>query len=419
MKEFVVIDLGASSGRVLVGSAPGRLREAARFPVAAKTAADGRLRWDLAGLAASVRAALTRLAEQLEEPPCAVSCDSWSQDLVFLGGGGKELADALCYRDPLLAEGPALLKAAGVDLPGRIATASQLAVFRKHAPRMLAEARVALHIADWVNYLLCGVPRANFSMLSAGRLLDAQGGLDRTLFAKLDIAADLFPPMAAAEVIGHMSGAWPAFFRDVPVVSGVSHDSAAAFLALDPAPGEAAAVLGTWLMAATDAPAGRGTIGLLPGRAVVSGGAPGMWAQNQCIEAWRKEGSFPGFDAFAREIAASHFDGSYRAVWSDKALTPEIIAGDFRRRGEAPPLTRGDLGRALNRGVAEELKSLLERLTKEAGRPVRSLVLGGGGAASPTLVGTIAEVTGCSCRIGALEATGAGNLIAQRQALRG
>ena len=419
MKEFVVIDLGASSGRVLVGSAPDRLREAARFPVAAKTASDGRLRWDLAALASSVRAALTRLAEQLEEPPCAVSCDSWSQDLVFLDGGGNRLADALCYRDPLLAEGPALLKAVGIELPGKIATASQLAVFRKHAPRMLAEARYALHIADWVDFLLCGVPRANFSMLSAGRLLDAQGEIDRALFAKLDIASDLFPPMAAVEVIGRVSDTWPALLRGVPVVSGVSHDSAAAFLALDPAPGEAAAVLGTWLMAATAAPAGRGTVGITPGHAVVSGGAPGMWAQNQCIEAWRKEGGFPGFDAFAREIAASHFDGGYRAVWSDKALTPESIAEDFRRRGEAPPVTRGDFGRALNRGVAEELKTLLEKLGKETLRPIRSLVLGGGGAASPTLVETIAEATGLPCRIGALEATGAGNLIAQRKALRG
>ena len=94
-----------------------------------------------------------------------------------------------------------MLKAVGIDIPGKIATASQLAVFRKHAPRMLAEARYALHIADWVDFLLCGVPRANFSMLSAGRLLDAQGEIDRALFTKLDIASDLFPPMAAEEKV--------------------------------------------------------------------------------------------------------------------------------------------------------------------------------------------------------------------------
>src|SRR6476660_1349291 len=95
--RVAAVDLGATSGRVMVGTVgPGRLTlaEVHRFPNAAVTAADGSLRWDVARLHREVLAGL-RAAGRAD----AVGIDGWAVDYALLDVSGDLLGQPYCYRD--------------------------------------------------------------------------------------------------------------------------------------------------------------------------------------------------------------------------------------------------------------------------------------------------------------------------------
>jgi rhamnulokinase len=98
------IDLGAGSGRALVGGvgeAGFGFREVHRFHYAPRLAA-GRLRWDAVGLLSGIRAGLRLACNAAAEegtPVASVGVDSWGVDYALLDGGGNLVEEPICYRD--------------------------------------------------------------------------------------------------------------------------------------------------------------------------------------------------------------------------------------------------------------------------------------------------------------------------------
>jgi len=421
-QRHIVIDLGASSGRVLSGGKTGEFCEHYRFQVNSRQH-HGRLRWDLAELKNNIFQGLTRTLDELDDEVLSISCDSWSQDFVLLDNTGKLLCDPVCYRDELLAEAPGILQTCGIALPGKISTLHQLAVMQKYEPELLAKAHTLLNIADYINYLLSGSARCNYSMLAAGNLLNSNGGLARENLQKLAITPAIFAKTASVEVIGKVQKVFPVKLQGVPVISGVSHDTAAAFIAVPPCPGEAVIILGTWAMAGIVVDPSKAAkcdklLGITPALAAYSGGVPGMWAINSCIEEWKKSHEFPGFAEFDRQSAESTFSGSFRARWADAPITPETITRYFCERNEKAPETLGDYGKALNCGIAETLQELLQNLQQQSGITLNKLLVCGGGSRNKPLLQLLERHTNCQVTTGTVEATALGNLICQQQALQ-
>lgn len=412
----IVIDLGASSGRIILAHDDGKLDEFCRFEV--KNCRDSnRLCWDHIALLEAVRSGLHDLAGSLTEKPLGVSCDSWAQDFVLLDKEGKVFTAPVCYRDGALEKAPECLAKLGIGEVSRISTVSQLALLRVMYPEKLDRAAALLHIADWINYELGHGLFGNYSMFSAGKLLDDREKIDVERLAKLGLPESFLPPPVSCRITGQLDDSWPEILRGVPVISGVSHDSAAAFTALPAAGDEAAVILGSWMMLGCSCEARRApqVIGIVPGKAVMIASGVGMLPQTQCIAAWKKAGIFPGFAAFDRETAASGFGGSFRAVWTEKSLEPSDVAEFFRQQKQPVPEKTGDFGKALCRGLAEELAEKVEQLSRDSGRKIRKLVIGGGGSKSEPLMDMIRQVTQCECRKSFAEATGMGNLLAQQR----
>src|SRR5690606_23142388 len=101
MPRYLAFDLGASSGRAVLGTLDGdamRMEEVHRFttPVAER---DGHLFWDLDALWADLQAGL-RHALAAAPDLRSLSVDSWAVDYVPLGDDGQPLRLPFCYRDP-------------------------------------------------------------------------------------------------------------------------------------------------------------------------------------------------------------------------------------------------------------------------------------------------------------------------------
>ena len=111
--RVAAIDLGASSGRVVMGYGTDRgfsLREVHRFPNQPRPVG-GVLRWDARALFAGVRDGLRAAAA--DGPVDAVSVDGWAVDYGLLDGGGELIADPASYRDPR--SGPPFAAVTGAD----------------------------------------------------------------------------------------------------------------------------------------------------------------------------------------------------------------------------------------------------------------------------------------------------------------
>jgi rhamnulokinase len=98
------IDLGAGSGRALVGSVGAggvHFQEAHRFQYAARPNA-GHLRWDASRLFEGITTGLERAAAVATEHGArlaSVGVDSWAVDYGLLDAGGHLIEEPICYRD--------------------------------------------------------------------------------------------------------------------------------------------------------------------------------------------------------------------------------------------------------------------------------------------------------------------------------
>ena len=102
MAAATAVDLGSSSGRVVVGTCDGNslaLEEVHRFPHAAR-AVNGDLAWNLDGLAAQIDVGIAKSLRGRTVPVRSVAVDTWGVDYVLLAPGGERHGEGHTYRDP-------------------------------------------------------------------------------------------------------------------------------------------------------------------------------------------------------------------------------------------------------------------------------------------------------------------------------
>ena len=255
--RFAAVDLGASSGRVMVGEVGPdtlRLTAAARFPNDPVRTDDG-LHWDIEALFDHAVAGLAKA--YAEGPLTTIGVDSWAVDYGRLRDG-RLIGQPFHYRDERrTAEGPAAVAALiGAEELYRRNGLQYLpfnTLYQLAADTGLAEADALLLIPDLVATSLAGNHVTERTNASTTGLLDVTTrewdtelmlrlGLDPTLFSDLvdpgDVVGDLLPHVA--DQVGGM----------VPVVAVGSHDTASAVVGVPMQTDDAAYVsLGTWALA--------------------------------------------------------------------------------------------------------------------------------------------------------------------------
>ena len=102
MLKMLAIDLGASSGRGIVGSFDGNklyLNENHRFPNE-PVLINGSFRWDIMRIFHEIKLALGKCAISDDRDIASVGIDTWGVDFVCIGKDGQLLGNPYCYRDP-------------------------------------------------------------------------------------------------------------------------------------------------------------------------------------------------------------------------------------------------------------------------------------------------------------------------------
>jgi sugar (pentulose or hexulose) kinase len=101
VKEYIAVDLGAESGRVMLGAVGDEklsLQEIHRF--ANKPIEEhGSLRWNFEALLSEVKAGISKAARAAEAQVSGIGFDSWGVDFGLIGGDGELIENPYHYRD--------------------------------------------------------------------------------------------------------------------------------------------------------------------------------------------------------------------------------------------------------------------------------------------------------------------------------
>ncbi|MFJ8079230.1 rhamnulokinase family protein [Streptomyces sp. NPDC096205] len=436
VKAYAAVDLGASSGRVMVGRVgldSLELAEAHRFANRPVRVPEG-LRWDILGLYAGVLDGL-RAAGQVD----SVGIDSWAVDYGLLDADGALLGNPVHYRDArtegvaekVWATVPAdeLYAATGIQY-APFNTLYQLAAAAPSA--QLAQARRLLLVPDLIAYWLTGEQGTELTNASTTQLIDPRTrdwardvaerlGVDLGLFAPLrqpgDAAGELLP-----RVLEETGLTGP-----VPVTAVGSHDTASAVAAV-PASGERFAYIctGTWSLAGLelDAPvlteesrAANFTNELgLDGTVRYLRNIMGLWLLQECQRTWSED----DLGTLLREAAGvpalrSVVDAGDAAFLAPGRM-PQRIAEACRASGQPVPLTPAQVTRCILDSLALAHRRAVEDAQRLAGHAVDVIHIVGGGTRNALLCQLTADACGLPVVAGPTEGAALGNVLVQARA---
>ncbi len=437
--RYLAIDLGAESGRVMLGTLEdGRiaLEELSRFsntPIR-----DGeRMYWNIPALFDGIHAGLAK-AGALGQAITSVSTDAWGVDYVLIDDAGEIMEPVFHYRDPRTAEGeknvlarvdwPTLFEETGIQYM-LLNTSIQLGA---EAPGRLAKAAQLLTIADAVNYLLCGVARIEVSMASTTQLYNPRlaNWSDRLIDA-LDLPRSLFPDVVdSATTLGPLKPGLAAEtgLAKLNVVASLSHDTASAIAAV-PAEGERWAYIssGTWSLLGLElsAPIVNDACRELNFTNEIGHGGSirllkniiGLWLVQECRRTWAAQGNEHSYADLAEQASAAEPYVSVLNPSDPRFLAPDDmpqrIADACRETGQPVPGTPG----AVVRCALESLSLLYARTLRESEKLVgwraATVHIVGGGSRNELLNQLTADAANIQVVAGPTEATASGNVLVQ------
>jgi rhamnulokinase len=314
--HFVAADLGASSGRIMLGEWNGRafsMRELHRFANAGVRAA-GRLYWNILGIWAEIQAGLCKYHAAYPQSPCGIAVDAWGVDFGLLDRCGRLLGNPVHYRD---ARTDGIPRHVFKIVPERdwfgetgvqtmaINTLFQLySMVRAHDPALDSAHRL-LMIPDLCTYLLCGDAGVEWSEASTTQMYSIRrGDWARGLLGALDLPDNLLPPVTRpgtvlsplrAEVLEECG-----FTRPFPAIAVASHDTASAVAAIPNMDAQSVFLSsGTWSLMGVEcaepdtsdralrlgftSEGGAGTSSLLLKNMT------GLWIVQECLRHWSNE----------------------------------------------------------------------------------------------------------------------------------
>lgn len=433
--RLAAVDLGATSGRVMVGTvtpAGLELEEVHRFPNGPMPAADGSLHWEVSRLRDEVLRGL-----RLAAPVDSIGIDSWAIDYGLLDASGRLLRDPFCYRDSRT-EGvrDRVLSRVGPEELYAVTGLQQLpfnTIYQLAAEQSLASASTLLLIPDLFGFWLTGEIGAEATNASTTQLYDVRARAWATgLAERVDVPPGILPPLREpGDLVGTLLAEVAeetGLSRETPVVAVGSHDTASAVVGVPFADPARAAYIssGTWSL-----------VGLELDEPVLSeearaanftneGGVDatirflrnvmGLWVLSETMRGWDTE----DLTGLLREATgAPHgpvVDIDDPAFLSPGDM-PDRIAVACRATGQQPPEGRGATVRCILDSLALAYRRNVRLAASLSGRPVEVVHVVGGGARNELLCQLTADACGVPVLAGPVEAAALGNVLVQARAM--
>ena len=437
MRHFLAFDLGASSGRAIVGSYENgklELEEVHRFPNGG-IHKDGHFRWDILSLKKELQAGLDKAAEKYTLDGCGI--DTWGVDYaLFDRTTGKLQELPMHYRDSRTEEIPAKLSSiiSPEDLYARTGiqqlpfnTIYQLYAHKLDAPGLL-ERSFMLPMPDALGYLLGGEAVAEYTMSSTGALLNPKAReWDFELIDLLGLPREIFPKLVQpATQAGFLTAANG---QRVPLIKVCSHDTASAVAAIPAVTGREFAYLscGTWALLGAELAEPSISAAAAKASYTNEGGINhtirfltnimGCWLLQECRRQWKEEGtslSYPEMIELAKAAPSGCFqiDPCSNDFMAPDNMPARIQKAATRADGKRPE-TKGEILRCIYDSLSRCIADKLHQLEELRGLKYDKLYIVGGGTQDTLLMGEISRACGIPVLAGPIEATAIGNLMVQ------
>lgn len=443
MTNFLAFDLGASSGRAIIGCLENgklSLQEVHRFSNGHKRIND-ELFWDFPTLVEELKAGLKKAAAVTTDI-AAIGIDTWGVDYVLFDRNSKAMkALPYHYRDARGERGVAMVqrviskddlyKRTGIQFMP-LNTIYQLAAHTAEKPQELEDA-VFLHIPDALGFALGGDFTTEYTDASTGNLLDpVSRNWDWELIDMLKLPRELFPEIVQPCTFGGKLSAELAAecgLKEIPIVKVGSHDTASAVGAVPVPAGEDAAYVscGTWALLGCelDEPCcdvSKQTFtneGGLNGKIRYLSNIMGCWLLQECRRDFKLRGmdaSFDTLEAMAESAEPCGFLINPNApVFVAPDNMPQRIKNYCVATGQpgAENMDESAILRAVYDSLALCFADKLAELEKASGKNFKVLNIIGGGTQDSRLMQEAASAIGKTVVAGPIEATAIGNILAQ------
>ncbi|MBC8088502.1 MAG: rhamnulokinase [Phycisphaerae bacterium] len=427
MRRYLAFDLGAESGRVVLGTlADGVLsiQELHRFanePVNA----GGTMHWDVLRLWHEMRRGLASAPEV-----DGIGVDTWGVDFALLDEAGALLQNPVHYRDTRTDGIPEqvfeivprdeIYENTGVQFM-QINTLFQVYALAQRHPDLLKAARHFVTIPDLLNYWLTGRITCEYTNATTTQMFDTRArDWARPVLQKLGIpTAFLQPPIEPGTDIGPLR----AELGKARVIAPACHDTGSAIAAIEASGATAFISSGTWSLLGTEAPApiitpqaraynftNEGGVG---GTTRVLKNIMGMWLLQGCRKQWQAT-DYASLVALAKPVSdlGSLINPDHPSFLHPHDMTAAIRA--FCESTRQPlPATQSAYVQTIFESLALKYRYVLDSLAQVTRQTFRTIRVVGGGARNAVLNQYLADATGCRVLAGPVEATALGNLVMQ------
>ncbi|MDH7600331.1 MAG: rhamnulokinase family protein [Sedimentisphaerales bacterium] len=445
-QHYIAIDLGAESGRVMLGSVAEdgiSIQEVYRFPNSPITEG-GALRWDFQALIGQIKKGIAQ-AVRVQPLVRSIGVDTWGVDFGLLDHQGRLIENPYHYRDRRT-EGM-MEKAFGIIPKWELYQQTgiqfmpfnslfQLLALKTYRPEVLARARFLLFMPDLICYHLTGQVSVEYTIASTSQMMDmadgswAAGVLDR-LGLPVDILPDVVQPgtikgQIRPEIAAEL-GTGP-----IPIVAVGCHDTASAVAAV-PATGDAQwAYLssGTWslmgiertrpLISPETCELGFTNEGGVEGTIRLLTNIMGLWLVQECRRDWAEHGSPMDYGQLVEMASKARPFAAVLKVDDQRFLAPgqmprrinEYLASTGQQTIDEP----GQMVRVVLEGLALRYGQVMSSLERLSGGSIDVLHIVGGGIKNTLLNQFAADATGKTVVTGPVEATVVGNILMQAKA---
>jgi rhamnulokinase len=441
--KFLAIDIGASSGRAVLGSIKNNklnTREIHRF-INQPINVLGHIHWNIFSLFEEIKLAMTHCAQNFTCDLNGIAIDTWGVDFGLISVDDVFLGLPYAYRD---SRTNGMMKKAFEYMPKaeiyqhtgiqfmQLNTIFQLLAMVQADSPLLKIADKLLFMPDALNFLFSGIKAAEFSIASTSQLYDPINKIwSAPVFEKLNLPRQIMPEIIQTGT--ELGPLFPEIAKDtglnsVSIIASAGHDTAAAVAAV-PAEGDDWAYLssGTWSLMGIEIEnpiineqslnynfTNEGGVG---GSIRFLKNIAGLWIVQECRRIWQREGE--DYDFATLTEMANQARPFISVIDPDDSLfllpenMPEAIHDYLRKTDQKIPQTKGETIRIVLESLALKYRATLEQINILRGQPIKKLHLVGGGTKNELLNQFTANSCGIPVIAGPTEATAVGNIAVQ------
>ena len=452
-KYFFAVDLGATSGRTIIGSLADDkfdLEELTRFDNNL-IETGGHFYWDIYALYNEVIKGL-KLVAQRGIAIQSIGIDTWGCDFVYVGKDGGILRNPMAYRDPHTfgmmekyfdekISKEKVYEKTGIQFMN-FNSLFQIYAMRKANNVALENAEKILFIPDALSYMLTGNAICEYTVASTSQILNpVTGDLDSELVESLGLKRSQFGEMTApATIIGTLTEEVQKMtgLDAIPVIAVAGHDTASAVAAV-PAKDEQFAYLssGTWSLMGIETP--RAIInehsyelnftneGGIEGTTRFLKNICGMWIYERCRKEWKDQAAANQADQASlahgalieeamKQPAFQSIINPDDAVFANPSSMVDAIQQYCEKTGQYVPKTHGEICRCIFESLALRYRQIFTWLKEFADFDIHVLHIIGGGSLNAYLNQFTANSCGVTVLAGPQEGTAIGNIMLQAKA---